>query len=90
MNDTTDTCQWKQALHTSATMAPMKAPTKSEGANVPPTPPEALVVAMAITLKNMMAVTYTMATHSIPLNLKKSELSNNAATLPCMSEVMPS
>ena len=45
---------------------------------------------MAITLKNMMAVTYTMATHSIPLNLKKSELSNNAATLPCMSEVMPS
>ena len=59
------TCQSNRALQISASAAPVKAPTKSEGANVPPTPPAALVVAMAITLKNIVATTKRIITHSM-------------------------
>ena len=64
VNDTTEMFQSRKVLHASATIAPIKAPTKSDGAKVPPTPPAAFVVAMAMTLKNITAVTYMSATHS--------------------------
>lgn len=66
VNETTDTSQWKSMLHTSARVAPVKAPTNSDGANVPPTPPAALVEAMAMTLKNIVAMMKRMTTQSIP------------------------
>ena len=68
VNETIDTSQWNSALHASARVAPVKAPTNSDGANVPPMPPAALVDAMAITLKNMVATTKRMTTHSMLRN----------------------
>ncbi len=68
VNDTSDTCQSKSALHVSASAAPVKAPTKSDGANVPPTPPAALVADMAMTLKNIVATTNRIATQSMSRN----------------------
>ncbi len=65
VNDTSDTCQSNSALHVSARAAPVKAPTNSDGANVPPTPPAALVADMAMTLKNMIATTNRIATQSM-------------------------
>ena len=59
------TSRSNNALQINANAAPVKAPTKSDGANVPPTPPAALVVAMAITLKNIVATTKRMITHSM-------------------------
>ena len=50
VNETTETSHWKSMLQTSASVAPVNAPTNSDGAKVPPTPPAALVEAMAITL----------------------------------------
>ena len=57
VNEAIERCQPNSALKSSATMAPEKAPTKSDGAKVPPTPPAALVEDMATTLKNMIAAT---------------------------------
>ena len=57
VNAAIETSQSKQMLQKIAIAAPVNAPTKSDGANVPPTPPAALVVAIAITLKNITATT---------------------------------
>ncbi len=65
VNETTDTSQSNSVLHTSASEAPVNAPTNSDGANVPPTPPAALVDAMAMTLKNIVAMTKRMTTQSM-------------------------
>ena len=67
MNETIDTSQSKKALHSRAIDAPVNAPTNSDGANVPPTPPAALVEAMAMTLKNIVAMTKSMTTQSMSL-----------------------
>ena len=58
----------KSALHSRAIEAPVNAPTNSDGAKVPPTPPAALVEAMAMTLKNIVAMTKRMTTQSISRN----------------------
>ena len=68
VNETIDTSQSKKALHSRAIDAPVNAPTNSDGANVPPTPPAALVEAMAMTLKNIVAMTKRMTTQSISRN----------------------
>ena len=65
VNEAMGTFHPKRALQTSASDAPVKAPTKSDGAKVPPTPPAAFVVAMAITLKNIVAMTKRITTHSM-------------------------
>ena len=65
VNDTSERCQPKARLHTRAVTAPRKAPTKSDGANVPPTPPAAFVEAMATTLKNMVATMKRITTQSM-------------------------
>ena len=65
VNETIDTSHPNSVLQTSASEAPVKAPTNSDGANVPPTPPAALVEAMAMTLKNIVAMTKRMTTQSI-------------------------
>ena len=65
VNETIDTSHPNSVLHTSASEAPVKAPTNSDGANVPPTPPAALVVDMAMTLKNIVAMTKRMITQSM-------------------------
>ena len=39
VNETTETSQSKNALHSRAIEAPVNAPTNSDGAKVPPTPP---------------------------------------------------
>jgi len=68
VNETTETSQSKNALHSRAIEAPVNAPTNSDGAKVPPTPPAALVEAMAMTLKNIVAMTKRMTTQSISRN----------------------
>ena len=65
VNETSETCQSKSRLQSSASSAPVKAPTKSDGAKVPPTPPAALVEAMAMTLKNIVAATKSSTTQSM-------------------------
>ena len=65
VNETTETSQWKSMLQRSASVAPVKAPTNSDGAKVPPTPPAALVEAMAMTLKNIVAMMKRITTQSM-------------------------
>ena len=55
----------RNVLPVYATMTPIYAPTNSDGANVPPTPPAALVAAMATTFKNGVASRYRITTHVI-------------------------
>ncbi len=68
VNDTSGTSQWNKALQISATLAPVNPPTNSDGAKVPPTPPAALVEAMAMTLKNIEATMKRITTQSISRN----------------------
>ena len=65
VKDTIEMFQWNRMLQTRARDAPVKAPTNSDGAKVPPTPPAALVEAMAMTLKNIVAMTKRMTTQSM-------------------------
>ena len=77
-------------LNTSAVSAPMNEPTNSDGAKVPPTPPAELVAAIATTLNSIVATTNRITTHSIELNLKNNELSNNECVSPLISAVIAS
>ena len=65
VNDTSERCQPKMRLKIRAVTAPRKAPTKSDGANVPPTPPAAFVEAIATTLKNIVARMKRITTQSM-------------------------
>ena len=65
VNDTMGTSQWNSALQTSASVAPVNPPTNNDGANVPPTPPDAVVAAIATVLKSIVATMKRMTTQSM-------------------------
>ncbi len=88
VNDTIERFHPKSRLQLIANVAPINAPMKSDGANVPPIPPAAVVADIAITLKNIIATRKSINAQSSYLKSKNSELSNSLIGSPCISAVI--
>ena len=67
---------------------PVKAPTKSDGANVPPQPPPPFVAAVANVLVNMTSAINTMSHLPSPENIEFFSTSFQSASLVPLSSTL--